>query len=1079
MEKKRDLYSCYISTEIGTHTRRCFMTGEYCSQQMNIQRERDRLHGKNMISAFVIMNFSDMSDVVYKWRIRTFVESLSKYLYLDKKNKRLYCYALENDTQIEDKNLEPIEEVTVIRADSDPASNYVICSRICQQMQSSDLVIVDVSSQNPNVFYEFGMAVALGKLILPICYSESFYKMSLPQNLKEKQTSSPGAIKEIEHHIGCYPWRKNLFEYYGIFYKHNCKISKTGYIEYLQATSEKYGFSDMKYSRFPYHEKIDGDMIGELIYNHLRNQYNNAKESENTLVVYTMEGFLNEGQAGRCIVNFYSTITCRMQTEQCFCGERVGVLVQENTIPESDKDAKDQVNLFYNIGEIIHIGVNQATYLAATEKIQAEDVLNPQCLHTNEGCDNITRDNKDSQIIESPTEEQKKSITIFVKNHIRNRGLIIYPNNPVYVERIKGFLHEDLLSEFKKSKKNGQISSENNIRYSFCLFHVMLRSLRYVNEIVVDITNTDNCLQSLFWLGAAHGAGVYAITVKHEITEGERKLLKNFPDEKNRNIFDIAGLWTAIYYTHNTDLFYRQLSMAQIGIERHSKLMLSDLKRYENEILGLLHFNMDSYNQAEHNQKIYQKVDRLLKEKRKQEEHVLESYYRKKFWAQMLRYNHLWLYLSEYDEVSQEDEEPRIRVAKWDFDAVSVLTHYLSKRSAIGEYKVISLRTSEEDPKAETVNFLSIGRLAKPLGTELTENIKDQIDINKNIIYRASNFKTTTVCHKYEGKTAIYKGFVPYKKDGSKDNGNGMFTQHPLSVCSQCASSPASKNDKARNNETSSSRIFPNKGAAECVLMGSSFHTQLAQLILWREEASETYPVRFRVALVGSSGPATLALANLFVEEDTKHFSKKDETENNGIKNTELLCELQCKIRKRLMKLYIEQLEKNMENEIWRIKKEEEEEVVAYHDKQIQKYVSLVKYATSMYLSTVFYRYFLPFLSENDINRITNGIRTFISSMSSARISPFVLQYPLDGDPAFKTCISDRNVENIAQIIPKTVQQVLQLFKGIEAFYKVEVQHINDDKCESAERNTKDIRRIKNIQLLGSDEESIHLFMKQ
>lgn len=70
-------YCCVVSMENGRNARHCFMTGEYCSKQMNIQCERKYLHEKNSISAFVVMNFSNMSDVVYKWRLQDFVKSLA------------------------------------------------------------------------------------------------------------------------------------------------------------------------------------------------------------------------------------------------------------------------------------------------------------------------------------------------------------------------------------------------------------------------------------------------------------------------------------------------------------------------------------------------------------------------------------------------------------------------------------------------------------------------------------------------------------------------------------------------------------------------------------------------------------------------------------------------------------------------------------------------------------------------------------------------------------------------------------------------------------------------------------------
>lgn len=80
------------------------------------------------------MNFSDMSDVVYKWRIESFVESLSTYLYFDKQHQRLYCSSVEDDNRW-DKNSK-VKNIEVVRSDSDPASNYIVCNRICQQFQS-------------------------------------------------------------------------------------------------------------------------------------------------------------------------------------------------------------------------------------------------------------------------------------------------------------------------------------------------------------------------------------------------------------------------------------------------------------------------------------------------------------------------------------------------------------------------------------------------------------------------------------------------------------------------------------------------------------------------------------------------------------------------------------------------------------------------------------------------------------------------------------------------------------------------------------------------------------------------------
>ncbi|MCD8013694.1 MAG: hypothetical protein LUG99_11045, partial [Lachnospiraceae bacterium] len=93
-EQSIDKNLCWTFTDECIYSRRCFMTGEYCSKQNSIQRERKSSYEKEKpinplkndpdrvnireITAFVIMNFSDMSDVMYKWRLKTFIESLAR-----------------------------------------------------------------------------------------------------------------------------------------------------------------------------------------------------------------------------------------------------------------------------------------------------------------------------------------------------------------------------------------------------------------------------------------------------------------------------------------------------------------------------------------------------------------------------------------------------------------------------------------------------------------------------------------------------------------------------------------------------------------------------------------------------------------------------------------------------------------------------------------------------------------------------------------------------------------------------------------------------------------------------------------
>ena len=1036
---------CVVSLETSNHSRRCFMTGEYCSQQRNVQQQRKKMHDNKKIMAFVVMNFSDMSEVVYKWRICSYIEKLAKYFFISKDKKQLYCSAL-HDEEIDKDVWEPVKEIEVVRADTDPSSNYVICNRICQQMQMADLVVVDVSRHNPNVFYEFGMAVALEKLILPICYSESYFNMSIPEGLKNSKEYKDynENARELEHHIGCYPWRKSLFEYYGICYKEADSAGnnqdKTEYKEFQNVKKAEYGFSDKQYGQFPYHEKInlhEDKVIGEEIYNKLRRTYNEAKPINNTLVVYTMDKFLNEEQSGRCIVNFYHRIIRRFRDEECFCGERVGVLVQGNYIPEDDKDAKKQSNLLYGIGEIIQIGLNQATYHATERKIKTHDVLDISGVKLPGN-----KSEKDGRI-----KKYNDDIIRCVKEYIRNRGLLVYPNNPIFVNR--------LMNKFYKSL----FDKENN--NEFYLYYAMLKTLCYTNEIVVDIShNFEKCLQTLFWLGAAHGSDIYAITVLHQVTDEERKTMNDSLEKKARNIFDVAGLWTAILCSNDIEGFYKQLSLAQQGVENHSKLVLADRKFYEKEI-------KEPYSLTELD-KFQEVTEKLYTDKKIEEKHALESYYRSRFWNAMLRYNQLYIYLPQGAGIDKA-REPKAYMVRWDFDAVSELSFYLSKRKPIGEYRIIAFEKKEENESEEEYlkrveeqvieakegNFISVGKDATPLGKQMADYINEfsleQYASENNIhthvrkdIHRLCKYKSSDTDRVYR----VYQGFSC--TDGGK---KGFFTQHPGVACATC--------DKASTGKENIYKNISSLGKSKCVIGGNKEHTEITQLLLWRDEKGNTdKESRFRVSLIGSSGPATLAATLLFVDEEQKLRyleSRKYKNDREGEEEKEeFLVELQEIVRKEFMKVFMQRL-------MSKVRQEPLDGAgmnTPTGERKKEYYFYLVECAVTAYLSTVLYRYFLPFLSERDIKRIRNGMCAFLEHMKTTGESPFALGY-YDEITKDETVASDANVENIIRIIPEELVKVLNAFKGLEAFYMVKVQHGEDANEE------KDTRSVKNMEMFS------------
>lgn len=72
-----------------------------------------------------------------------------------------------------------------------PLASRNIVTNIRDQIENADLLVVDISKKNPNVFYELGIAVALNKKIISICSEESRiveYNKVLPFDIAADET---------------------------------------------------------------------------------------------------------------------------------------------------------------------------------------------------------------------------------------------------------------------------------------------------------------------------------------------------------------------------------------------------------------------------------------------------------------------------------------------------------------------------------------------------------------------------------------------------------------------------------------------------------------------------------------------------------------------------------------------------------------------------------------------------------------------------------------------------------------------------------------------------------------------------
>ena len=195
-----------------------------------------------------------------------------------------------------------------------------------------------------------------------------------------------------------------------------------------------------------------------------------------------------------------------------------------------------------------------------------------------------------------------------------------------------------------------------------------------------------------------------------------------------------------------------------------------------------------------------------------------------------------------------------------------------------------------------------------------------------------------------------------------------------------------------------------NLGADDC-------YTQLAQLLLWREPTGESRKeMRFWVSLVGVSGPATLALTTLLVNPEQREelfrrdgiLPKADAVQKKSQKH--LLNMLQSDIRAEFLEKYNALLENNLAPAV----------------------LPQVRYATNLYLSTILYQYFFPFLTIADEMRIKNGMDAFLAANRMG------VEAPVDWN-------------SVEDGVKEALKEALEALYGVESLYTVTVAYNDSD----------------------------------
>ena len=152
---------------------RCFMTGKTCVYDELVERQlRDIEAGRCPVEGFMVIPFRPNLNAFYDWSLTRFFKSR---------------YGAETEV--------------LKRADQVRRTGYVICEKICRRIQEAAFVVVDLSVDNANVLYEFGIAYGLRQKLIVIhdtnsSDAETLKKKFLPDEMMPKVYAYP-SIKPI------------------------------------------------------------------------------------------------------------------------------------------------------------------------------------------------------------------------------------------------------------------------------------------------------------------------------------------------------------------------------------------------------------------------------------------------------------------------------------------------------------------------------------------------------------------------------------------------------------------------------------------------------------------------------------------------------------------------------------------------------------------------------------------------------------------------------------------------------------------------------------------------------------------
>lgn len=977
---------------------RCFITGQSCTHKRQIALKRKENHEKGIVSVFVVMAFTNMGFSLFDI-IKDGVEQEIKKCFGFNSSKEPEL----RDSKKKNEPLEPVKQVCFERADFSVSTGHVICNRVCDLIQVADIVMIDVSRPNPNVFYELGMAMSMGKDILPVCFTKIYYYKSKIEI-------------EYDNQIKYFPKIKELYEYFSLY----CHANGTpkAYGPYKDSVEEK------KNSGYKFDDENEKLCVGEFMYRLLADgitKNNDEGSKKNTLMLYSEKGIeVSKTEHDKLakfseIIENVRKITEAVSNPQLFHGDQALILAQDNKLYEKDIDNDKGKLIGYNVADITKDGVQKAI-----EKAQENSVFSRP------------------RFEEKPEGEEHKH---------HSQAFIAYGRSPIFMERIRSASHRELrlftdvvLKQANNENNNDDDNnaSNGNVYLSvkeeykkypewntpfYTYLNVMVTYMRYANQVLIDTYAND--IVAYFWLGVCHAAGVDTVRIERTFTdddkqnEEERKERARqrggeavFTDTEDeyyktiRSVFDVAGLWCAYVNARNIQDYLLQLEKVEVGILEHHYAYV-DGKVGEIEINEYLKRRSREPSLAENiekalewpktddNHKIegclenikgkieeirsalnqYHENEELISEYNNKKDVLQERYYRHVFWQAMGRG-----VVKFYQGIDRTDTHQ----IKDKADANQVENGELSNAKwhvGVWDQKTTGLLTQQMLMYQKAVP-LSIEVVERQSREKTGETAGKQADV-VSAIYVGDN-RVNAKCREFLSELPKPKpDYIQLVGNIGKDAEKNAKTD-------ECAS-----HRKINSICMDESWFQPTEKCFKCEKKGENCPHQFQNsfdsyggLFLQRKDGMNN------VYIIGGSGVTTYAMASIFVDADLRYSGlfMDGHSDENGDK---MLSLLQADIRSTYISKCLEKIRGESETEtssttrvtLSGILKEDGVKKMLSGDDQ-EKKMKLNAQGTDLenwkaiqaYVDRLFSRYFIPFVTNDEMHGMRKSLEFYLQS---------------------------------------------------------------------------------------------------